>query len=103
MAGVLEEVENDCFLSELWQTNQDLARACLEHPFVQGIADGTLHRQKFAYYVGQDALKPSPVHTALQRRLLTEEGLVSSMPNTVGVLEELHLHEGYAGGVNLRS
>ncbi|MBE9019938.1 TenA family protein, partial [Chroococcidiopsidales cyanobacterium LEGE 13417] len=41
--------------SELWQTNQDLAQACLNHPFVRGIADGTLEREKFAYYVGQDA------------------------------------------------
>ncbi len=41
--------------SELWQANLDLAQACLKHPFVQGIADGTLERKKFAYYVGQDA------------------------------------------------
>jgi thiaminase/transcriptional activator TenA len=33
----------------LWQSNQDLAQACLEHPFVQGIASGTLDRAKFAY------------------------------------------------------
>ena len=41
--------------SELWQANLDLAQACLKHPFVQGIANGTLERKKFAYYVGQDA------------------------------------------------
>ncbi|HEY9299733.1 MAG TPA: TenA family protein, partial [Phormidium sp.] len=40
---------------ELWQANQDLAKACLEHPFVQGIATGTLPKNRFAYYVGQDA------------------------------------------------
>jgi thiaminase/transcriptional activator TenA len=39
---------------DLWHTNQDIARACLEHPFVHGIADGTLPRSRFAYYVGQD-------------------------------------------------
>ena len=39
----------------LWQTHQDLAVACLHHPFVQGIGDGTLPRATFAYYVGQDA------------------------------------------------
>ena len=39
----------------LWQQNQDLAQASLEHPFVQGIYDGTLPKEKFAYYVGQDA------------------------------------------------
>jgi thiaminase/transcriptional activator TenA len=45
--------------SELWQANKEIARACLEHPFVQGIADGTLERHKFAYYVGQDAFSRS--------------------------------------------
>ena len=41
--------------SQLWQANQDLILACLKHPFVQSIADGTLERKKFGYYVGQDA------------------------------------------------
>jgi thiaminase/transcriptional activator TenA len=41
--------------NELWVVNQDLAQACLEHPFVRGIGDGTLEQVKFAYYVGQDA------------------------------------------------
>ncbi len=41
--------------SELWVENQDLAQACLEHPFVQGIGNGTLKQEKFADYVGQDA------------------------------------------------
>ena len=27
---------------KLWQANHDLAQACLDHPFVRGIADGTL-------------------------------------------------------------
>jgi thiaminase/transcriptional activator TenA len=34
--------------AQLWKANQDLAQACLKHPFVQGIADGTLEPQKFA-------------------------------------------------------
>lgn len=38
----------------LWQANQDLSAACLEHPFVRGIADGSLAQNSFAYYVAQD-------------------------------------------------
>ncbi|MEO0407498.1 MAG: TenA family protein, partial [Cyanobacteria bacterium P01_A01_bin.135] len=38
---------------QLWQENQDLAIACLQHPFMQGIADGSLAKAKFSYYVGQ--------------------------------------------------
>ncbi len=30
-------------------------QACLEHPFVRGIATGELKRDCFAFYVGQDA------------------------------------------------
>jgi thiaminase/transcriptional activator TenA len=40
---------------ELWRANQDLAQACLEHPFVQGIASGELPRERFVYYVGRNA------------------------------------------------
>ena len=40
---------------DLWNVNQDLAAACLAHPFVQGIASGDLSRQRFQVYVAQDA------------------------------------------------
>ncbi|MEL7512716.1 MAG: TenA family protein, partial [Cyanobacteria bacterium J06554_3] len=39
----------------LWQSNAELAKASLTNPFVQGIGDGSLPKEKFAYYVGQDA------------------------------------------------
>ena len=38
----------------LWRENRDLAAACLQHPFVSGLADGTLPLQAFQRYVGQD-------------------------------------------------
>lgn len=31
-------------------------KECIDHPFVQGIADGTIDRKKFAYYTLQDDL-----------------------------------------------
>jgi thiaminase/transcriptional activator TenA len=40
---------------DLWEANRDLARACLAHPFVQGLAAGTLDRKRFAGYIAQDA------------------------------------------------
>ena len=36
--------------------SRDLWDAYLEHPFVQGIADGTLDREKFRFYMIQDYL-----------------------------------------------
>ena len=41
--------------ADLWAANADLAEAALRHPFVAGIADGTLPRAAFAGYVAQDA------------------------------------------------
>ena len=91
----------------LWQANEDLAQASLNHPFVQGIYDGTLPPQKFAYYVGQDAF----FLEAFARAYSVAAAKAPDWPgfNTFhelagGVLEELKLHEGYAKdwGVSLQ-
>lgn len=84
---------------ELWEANQDIAQACLEHPFVLGIADGTLEQQKFTYYVGQDAFflhafaRAYSIAAAKAPDLSTFATFHSLAG---GVLEELKLHEGYA-------
>ncbi len=42
-------------LSErLWEANRDLAEACLDHPFVQGLADGSLADSRYALFTQQD-------------------------------------------------
>jgi len=94
--------------SELWQANLDLAQACLEHPFVQGIADGTLERKKFAYYVGQDAFfleAFARAYSIVAAKAPDWEGFSVFHNLAGGVLEELRLHEAYAAAweVNLRS
>lgn len=93
--------------SELWQANKDLAQSCLKHPFVQGIADGTLQRQKFAYYVGQDAFfleAFARAYSIVAAKAPNWEGFSVFHALASGVLEELRLHEAYAAawGVNLR-
>lgn len=92
---------------ELWQFNQDLAQACLEHPFVQGIATGTLDRAKFAYYVGQDAFfleAFARAYSIAAAKATDWEAFNVFHSLSGGVLEELKLHEGYATewGVDLR-
>lgn len=94
--------------SELWQANQDLAQACLEHPFVQGIASGTLDRKKFAYYVGQDAFfleAFARAYSIVAAKAPDWEGFSTFHNLAGGVLEELRLHEAYAAAweVNLHS
>jgi thiaminase/transcriptional activator TenA len=93
---------------QLWEANLDLAQACLEHPFVQGIADGSLEQQKFAYYVGQDAFfleAFARAYSIAAAKSPDFTGFTIFHRLASGVLEELQLHEGYATkwGVNLRS
>lgn len=85
--------------SELWQANLDLAQACLEHPFVQGIANGTLERKKFAYYVGQDAFFLEAFARAYSASAAKSPdwevfGMFHGLATSV--LTELRLHEDFA-------
>ncbi|MBE9007989.1 TenA family protein [Fortiea sp. LEGE XX443] len=94
--------------NQLWAANQDLGQACLEHPFVQGIADGTLEEGKFAYYVGQDAffLEAFARAYSIAAAKATDWKGFTIFHNLVGgVLAELQLHQDYATkwGVNLHS
>lgn len=93
--------------NHLWQANQDLAQACLEHPFVQGIATGTLPKNQFAYYVGQDAFfleAFARAYSIAAARSPDWEGFQIFHALAAGVLEELKLHQSYAAkwGVDLQ-
>ena len=44
------------FTSELWTGIGDIYSAILVHPFLTGLADGSLPHSTFAFYVVQDAL-----------------------------------------------
>lgn len=83
----------------LWQTNLDLARASLEHPFVQGIGNGDLPPERFAYYVGQDAFYLEAFARAFSiaaARAPDWDGFRVFHTLIAGVLQELQLHAGYA-------
>ncbi|WP_318528494.1 TenA family protein, partial [Plectonema radiosum] len=85
--------------AQLWKANQDLAQACLEHPFVQGIADGTLDPQKFPYFVGQDAFfleAFARVNSIAAAKAPDWAGFIIFHNLATGVLQELQLHQSYA-------
>ncbi|HBB34106.1 MAG TPA: TenA family transcriptional regulator [Cyanobacteria bacterium UBA8803] len=85
--------------TDLWQSNQDLAQECLEHPFVRGIANGTLDRFKFAYYVGQDAFfleAFARAYSLAAAKCHDWEGFNTFHHLAGGVLAELSLHQSYA-------
>lgn len=82
-----------------WEEVHDLAQASLAHPFVQGIATGTLSRQRFVYYVGQDAFFLEAFARAYAWALAKSpdrEGLAVFKTLLDGTFDELALHQGYA-------
>ncbi len=86
---------------DLWKTNHVLAQACLNHPFVQGLADGSLSRDRFAYYVGQDVffLKAfARAYSIAGAKAHDWEGFCALHAMADGVMEELKLHDKYAEG-----
>lgn len=101
-------MKNIMISNNLWKINQQLATVCLSHPFVQGIADGTLPHKSFAYYVGQDAFflrafaRAYSIAAAKSPDWKTFE-LFHTLAG--GVKEELQLHQTYATkwGVNLET
>ncbi|MDM8524539.1 TenA family protein [Desulfococcaceae bacterium HSG8] len=94
-------------LSEaLWETSHDLAQASLNNPFVQGLADGSLKRERFAYYVSQDSFflqAFARAYTIAGVKAPDWEGFCVLHALADGVLGELKLHEKYAAdwGINI--
>ena len=92
--------------ARLWTDSADLAAAALQHPFVTGIADGTLPREPFDGYGAQDAFfleafaRAYALGVAHSRDRATLESFAGLL---AGVREELRLHDGYAArwGIDL--
>jgi len=85
--------------AKLWQANQDLSQTCLQHPFVQGIGDGSLPPSRFAYYVGQDAFfleAFARAYSIAAAKAPDWQGFQTFHALAAGVLQELNLHHGYA-------
>ncbi|MGY2001601.1 TenA family protein [Blastococcus sp. SYSU DS1024] len=84
---------------ELWTAEADRAAAALAHPFVQGIADGTLPRDRFAGYVAQDAffLEAFARAYGLGVAHSPDRACLDVFADLLaGVREELGLHASYA-------
>ncbi|HUG84219.1 MAG TPA: TenA family protein [Euzebya sp.] len=83
----------------LWTDANAVARSCLTHPFVTGIADGSLDRRAFTHYVGQDAIYLDSFARAFALGMAKAPDPPSMQTFKAlldGVMEELQLHAGYA-------
>lgn len=92
--------------SELFEANLDVARACRDHPFVQGIASGSLDRDAFCFYIAQDAAFLDAFARAYalgMAKAPDRESMTTFRSLVDGVFEELALHGEYAArwGVDL--
>lgn len=88
----------------LWQANADLAAAALAHPFVRGIADGSLSRDRFAGYIAQDAYFLESFARAYALAIAhspDRAGLDAFADLLDGVRTELRLHAAYAQGLGI--
>lgn len=85
--------------ARLWRENADLVRACSVHPFVRGIASGELPRDRFIFYIEQDAwfLTAFTRAYALAIAKAPDTATMAELRTLLdGVGEELELHRSYA-------
>ena len=90
---------------QLWEENQDLARACLDHPFVRRLGDGSLPAEVFGRYVAQDVYYLEAFFRAYALAAARCEGRHSAAVAfhrlMGGVLQELEMHAGHAASLGL--
>jgi thiaminase/transcriptional activator TenA len=83
----------------LWVDNAELAGRALAHPFVRGVADGSLPRQVFSGYVAQDSFFLEAFARAYALALAASpdtETVLAFAGLIAGVRDELRMHAAYA-------
>jgi thiaminase/transcriptional activator TenA len=88
----------------LWKGCNDLAEACARHPFVLGLAGGSLDPEVFKRYVAQDAFfldAFARAYALAAARCRRVEDLEAFHRLLGGVIEEKRLHRGYAAELGI--
>lgn len=87
------------FTDELWGSIVDIYDAIVRHPFNTELAEDTLAREKFAFYIQQDALYLLDFSRSLAimaGRATTSQQILQSVRYAEGIIvEERALHESY--------
>jgi thiaminase/transcriptional activator TenA len=87
------------FTAELWHSIEPIYGAILRHPFLIGLADGSLPRESFRFYAVQDALYLRDFARALSlaaERAPRDEWIIMFNEHAAGALKvERELHEGF--------
>lgn len=88
----------------LWEMNRSIAEACLHHPFVRRLADGSLPVEKFKQYIAQDKFfldAYAKAYAVACTKARNHEELKVFHELLGGVLKELKLHEGYSSKLDI--
>jgi thiaminase/transcriptional activator TenA len=87
------------FTDELWQSIEPIYSAILRHPFIAGLTDGSLERERFEFYAVQDALYLREFARALAiaaAHAPKDDWIVMLADHSAGALRvERTLHEGF--------
>src|SRR5262245_39099148 len=93
------------FTDELWHSIEPIYAAILRHPFIAGLTDGSLARERFEFYAVQDALYLREFARALAiaaARAPKDDWIVMLSEHAAGALRvERSLHEGFFREFNL--
>lgn len=93
------------FTADLWRSIEPVYAEILEHPFLRGLADGTLPEECFRHYVLQDALYLRDYARALTiagvRSPHEDAFLMFSEHATGAIAVERSLHEDFLAGFGL--
>ena len=104
MARHSTEVAVTQLSQQLWTDSQDLAESCLRHPFLRGLGDGTLSRERYSKFIAQDAYFLdvfARAYAAGVFRAPDHEGRRSWHELQSGVFEELKLHAATAADLGI--
>lgn len=87
------------FCAEAWACTADLQQAIVEHPFNAALTDGTLDRERFAFYIVQDARYlvgfAQALAAAAARADNAEDAAFLAGSSQGALVEERRLHAGY--------
>ncbi|MEI3598771.1 MULTISPECIES: thiaminase II [unclassified Oceanobacillus] len=95
------------FTDRLWKKVQPIWEAYLEHPFVKGIGDGTLDKEKFKHYMKQDYVylieysRVFAIGSAKSPDLHTMTMFANLLHGTLNM--EMELHREYAARFGITS
>ncbi|MGW3467355.1 thiaminase II [Saccharopolyspora sp. NPDC000995] len=95
----------DGFCAEAWALTADLQQAIVEHPFNTALTDGTLDRDRFAFYIVQDARYlvgfAQALAAAATRADNAEDAAFLAGASQGALVEERRLHAGYVAEFGL--